>query len=505
MNFKAYRIILTRQIKQKFGRFLLASGGIAVGVWAITLTNGLSVGVQNLVQDFVNGQPIAREFQINKLAESSIDFFSASSPSLLPMGTADIEEILKENPQIEYLAPNGQIKVNIAEAGTGAINTCIMKPETQEIERLQINARPPTKPSETCKTIGTVATPLSKLYENNRTSWVGAKPEEFGSNDIVLCYRCGADVFKAFSDIKKPSDLLGKTIDLSIIEAPVRYPLNQTVKFSANSFRDIKSSESNVYVANAKQFTIRAVIDDAETATISINSLGSSSFYVPQRLFDESFALANPNVDASLYGVLSVDGAVKSYDQLEGVVNRLNSKKFVLQNSTEQGSYSTFSLGIVLVQAIPAVFNAINAIFFLFGLVAIIASIFGIINVMAISVLERKKEIGILKALGAPDRSIFGLFVSESAFLGVLGWTIGTLFAVGMGYLITWGTTSILSSFPDIRKNLETFNLTSFSPEFGGGLLLTTFAIALITTVLSGLIPSIRAARQNPAEVMRSE
>jgi ABC-type antimicrobial peptide transport system permease subunit len=518
MNFKAYSIILTRQIKQKFGRFLLASGGIAVGVWAITFTNGLSTGAQNTLQDFVNGQPIAREFQVNKTAQKVTNLFSADSPSFLPLNNSDVTTILNNNPDIDFLTVRSNIKLNVIDSAKPAnLESCEIKNSTTETERLIINAgkidrrdsASGTTPEEvklkeekekvekdklkTCKTISVSRSNPKSLYINNRTNWVGSKPEELKENEIIICFKCGVNLFETVDGVTKPEELLNKKVTVNLIEAPSLYPVGQAIKFTQNNLRSVKTSQTNIFTPNTQEYTIKAVIDDSQTSTISINDLGSSTAYFPEKEFLKAFDLANPGIDSNLYGAITIEGAVKTYDKLESTLTNLNK------------DYLTFSLGALLVQSIPQVFGAVNALFLIFGLIAVIASIFGIVNVMAISVLERKKEIGILKALGAKDGSIFLLFFSESVFLGFLGWFIGTLIAVGMGYGLSAVLKAVLNSNNELRKSLETFNLTNFNPAFATSLLFTTLAIALVCTVLAGLVPSLRAARQNPAEVMRSE
>lgn len=496
MNFKAYSIILGRQIKQKFGRFLLASGGIAVGVWAITLTNGLSAGAQSLIQDFVNGQTIAREFEMMKTPKQDTDIFSANgSSAFLPIAQSEMDVLVKENPQLQYLVPSVEMKINIAEENGGNLQKCLIRPDQPQDYSYQQYGETQSSVKE-CKTVTVASTPLVKLYNDRRAFWKGDKIEEFGPQDIAVCFKCGnnTNLFEAFKNVSKPEDLIGKKIEVTLVEGPTMYPLNRVVDFSRDSSKGIKTAESTITKNNKYEFTIKAVIDDSDSSGFSISSNSGIAAFIPGNTFSTAFQLANPEVDQNTYGYLQASGAVKDYSNLTGILNMLKEKK-----------YLAISAGDFLVKAVPSVFAVVNTLFFIFGMIAVIASIFGIVNVMTISVLERKKEIGILKALGATNKSIFSLFVSESAFLGILGWLMGTLFAMGMGYLIAKGAVAFMNSTPDLKKNLEMFNLTNFNPEFSWGLLFTTLSIALIATVISGLIPSLRAARQNPAEVMRSE
>jgi putative ABC transport system permease protein len=167
--------------------------------------------------------------------------------------------------------------------------------------------------------------------------------------------------------------------------------------------------------------------------------------------------------------------------------------------------FFTFSLAEVLIGSVQAAFNVLTIVLSGFGFIALVASIFGIVNVMTISVLERRKEIGVLKSLGARDMDIFKIFFLESAVLGFIGWLGGTLLGLFGGFLISTIFKAFINSNSDWKKNLEGLNIDNFSPSFPWWLLLGTLAVALFFTTLSGIFPAIRAGRQNPVEVLRSE
>jgi putative ABC transport system permease protein len=114
----------------------------------------------------------------------------------------------------------------------------------------------------------------------------------------------------------------------------------------------------------------------------------------------------------------------------------------------------------------------------------IVASV-GIINTMTISVMERTREMGILKAIGAKSRGVLILFLSEAIFTGLFGGIIGAILGFMLG-----------------QKVGDYINLpVSFSFDLGVGV--TVFAI--LTCVFSGLYPVWRAANLNPVDTLRHE
>ena len=116
------------------------------------------------------------------------------------------------------------------------------------------------------------------------------------------------------------------------------------------------------------------------------------------------------------------------------------------------------------------------------GAVALVVGGVGIANVMVISVLERRSEIGLRRALGAKRSHIAGQFVSESIMLSLLGGLTG----VGLGAAVTYGYSNRQGWVVDIPIQ-----------ALGAGV-----AVALAVGAIAGLYPAIRAARMDPAEAV---
>jgi putative ABC transport system permease protein len=130
------------------------------------------------------------------------------------------------------------------------------------------------------------------------------------------------------------------------------------------------------------------------------------------------------------------------------------------------------------------------------ALVALLLACLGIANTMYTAVLERTKEIGVLKALGGRSRDVLLIFVAEAAVIGLAGGLVGILVAVGLGRLgnavVDRITQSVTSSGFDVFR-------TDFA-VVGIALLL-----AIVLSTVSGLLPALRAARQDPVRALRYE
>ena len=169
--------------------------------------------------------------------------------------------------------------------------------------------------------------------------------------------------------------------------------------------------------------------------------------------------------------------------QVAAVKSTLSTKGYAGQTVKEElGSFQTVINGIILI---------LNA----FAVIALIAAAFGIINTLLMSVQERTREIGLMKAMGMGAGTIFTLFSFEAVYIGFLGSAIGSAVAIVVGSFIS----SALASGP--LSGLAGLQILTFAPLPVLLVLLLVMGIAF----LAGTLPAWRAARQDPIESLRYE
>ncbi|HAF23716.1 MAG TPA: hypothetical protein DCK93_12555, partial [Blastocatellia bacterium] len=167
----------------------------------------------------------------------------------------------------------------------------------------------------------------------------------------------------------------------------------------------------------------------------------------------------------------------------------------VRKRLTELG-FGSFSI-VDQLEQFRTVFLIIDSVLGLLGGISLLVASFGIANTMIMSILERTREIGIMKAIGAEDREIKLIFFVEAAVLGVCGGVVGVI--------VAWGIEGIANRLayrfilkPQGASFVDFFSLPLWLP-------LGAIVFALIISILAALYPAARAARIDPVRALRHD
>jgi putative ABC transport system permease protein len=187
------------------------------------------------------------------------------------------------------------------------------------------------------------------------------------------------------------------------------------------------------------------------------------------------------NEDEITFVFVKVDGNPSEVaNRIEDELEDFHKEKLFNAYSTDQ-----------LMNQINAIFGVLSFVLIGIAGISLVVAGFGILNTMLMSVIERTREIGILKAIGATNHTILAMFLTESAIVGMLGGAVGCL----VGYMLSFTMGGFAESFLGLALRISVNPL----------LVASVIAFAAGVGVLSGTYPAYRAAQLDPVEALRYE
>jgi putative ABC transport system permease protein len=186
--------------------------------------------------------------------------------------------------------------------------------------------------------------------------------------------------------------------------------------------------------------------------------------------------------------------AKRTYDSLTVRLSGASKVKDA-EDSIKQMGFAAYSL-LDATRSLGLVFAVFDLFLGIFGSLALVVASLGIINTLVMAILERRREIGILKALGAADRDVRRLFFVEAGAMGLLGGILGVLIGWLIGHAINFGTNIYLA-----RRDLPAISVTAVPWWMVGAAIAFSIAVSLV----AGLYPASRAARLDPVQALRYE
>jgi putative ABC transport system permease protein len=150
-----------------------------------------------------------------------------------------------------------------------------------------------------------------------------------------------------------------------------------------------------------------------------------------------------------------------------------------------------------LIRSVLAIVGTVRNTLQMIAAVAVLAACFGIINTMLTAIHERKREIGILQALGAKRKTIFSLFLYESALYGLIGGIAGLIAGTVFSLLAApYIQQSEFTAFLGSAQSVQIFNLA----VIGKAML-----FSILVACLAGIYPALKASKLSPVEAISYE
>jgi putative ABC transport system permease protein len=182
----------------------------------------------------------------------------------------------------------------------------------------------------------------------------------------------------------------------------------------------------------------------------------------------------------------------KDFESKEEVVKILDAYNARMEKEDEDKVISYTDLVGSLMSSVTTIVNLISYVLIAFVAISLVVSSIMIGVITYISVLERKKEIGILRAIGASKRNVSQVFNAETFIIGALAGLIG----IGMTLLLLFPANAIIHSLAGNN------NMNAVLPPIGGMILII---LSILLTLLGGIIPSRKAAKEDPVTALRTE
>jgi len=222
----------------------------------------------------------------------------------------------------------------------------------------------------------------------------------------------------------------------------------------------------------------------------SMRGQSRARVFLPLKL-TEGLHVMDPS---NLRDTTNVPGSSPTYSALEV---RVDSPQHIppVEAAIKQLGFETFSL-LDATKNLRQFFAVLDLFLGIFGSLALTVASIGIINTLVMAILERRREIGIMKAIGATDHDVRGLFFAEAGVMGGFGGALGAALGWALGHIINGGTNLYLK-----RQHIPPAEIW-FVPWW---LITSAILFAIIVSLVSGLYPARRAARLDPVEALRYE
>lgn len=443
----------THSLKNAKGRTLLTSLAIAVGAFTLTMSIAAGTGARQYADRLLTSNIDPQSLLIYKdkklmgmsggpntgLQEYNQDSMAYGGMNFTSLTQNDIETV-RNLPGVERVTPSYLIK-------------------TQYVQF----------PGSTKKYISEVMTYDSTVRAEVAAGTLPPLKQQIADNEVVLP-QSYADSLK-----QKPADLIGKTVTLRLAKAASARPSDEQIQqiFMEGGMAALE----NKFTPEQRDVSliVRAVSSKSSTSFSASNALFISDTQAKQ--LNDFITSGTDQFEKYLNATVTI----KKGTTPEAMKKKVEEKNILAMTPKDlQGMIFT-------------IVNLLQGIVAGFGVLALIASIFGIINTQYISVLERTREIGLMKALGMRRRHVSRLFQLEAAWIGLLGGIIGSLLA--------WGVGTALNPWISKKIGIGDNHLLIFELLPVLGLL----ALLMLVAMTAGWVPARKAAKLDPIEALRTE
>lgn len=177
-----------------------------------------------------------------------------------------------------------------------------------------------------------------------------------------------------------------------------------------------------------------------------------------------------------------------------------------IQNIFENPYAITILVPLTFIRQVDHILNIVQVFLMAIASISLLVAGVMIMNIMTVSVMERTREIGILKAIGAKSGTVLTMFLTEAVLIGVVGGFIGLFTGYGLSHVLAF----VLSSFIQPQQRQTTFQTAdtqrmTINPVFSPEWTIVAFVFAVVVCIIFGLYPARKASKLDPVEALRYE
>ncbi len=454
---KAYDLaeLATRNLRESILRNSLTTVGISVGVASLVAMLSLGIGLQQLA---------SRRLEKSGLFDTVV---VSSRRDVRGFGREDERgPAPAESPVLDETARNNIEKLpNVREA----------YPDIRFVTEIRFQDKPHL----------TMVAGLPLSAKNN-DAFDGMQGTFFSSQNApeailqkafaeeLLGKTAGPDDSVSVADLAKP--LLGK-------ELVMRYAQRVAAPAAENG------SNGEAYSVLSQTQTLK-IVGVSDLDPDSMRGAARAHVFLPLGLAQDLHVMQPADVRNSTIAA----GSQPAYSTLSVRVDG-PSKVQQVEDAIKKMGFNTFSI-VDATNSIRQFFKVLDAFLGIFGSLALAVASIGIVNTLVMAILERRREIGIMKAIGASDGDVKLLFFAEAGVMGVFGGIAGVILGWAIGQVINFGTNIYLK-----RQHFGAEHFWSVS----WWLVCLAILFSVIVSLISGLYPAARAARLDPVQALRYE
>jgi putative ABC transport system permease protein len=302
----------------------------------------------------------------------------------------------------------------------------------------------------------------------------------FAEELLGITPKAGTDTTN-IAELAKP--LLGKEVTLRYAE---RTSSPSSSGGSASAENDGAERDGAAYSVVSRERVLK-IVGLTDLDPDSLRGTARARVFMPLKLAQDLHVVQSNLRDTSA-------NDTPSYSSVSVRVQSPNRVPAV-EDAIKKMGFSAFSI-VDAARSMRQFFAVLDGFLAIFGSLALAVASIGIVNTLVMAILERRREIGIMKAIGASDADVRGLFFAEAGVMGLVGGAVGVTLGWVIGRIINFGMNIYLE-----RQHFPSAQIWSV-PVW---LVLGAIGFSIVVSLVSGLYPASRAARLDPVQALRYE